>query len=72
MWQEAAVANFEILSGIFLERLRKGMKNLSQNSRRADRDSNRSPPEYISKALPLELTTNTTTTNTSSSSSSNI
>jgi hypothetical protein len=40
-------------SGIYLEGLRKTMKNLSQNSRCACRNSNRKPPEYKPRDLLL-------------------
>jgi hypothetical protein len=39
---------------IFLEGVRRTMDNIGKNSRRPDRDFNLVPPEYKSKALPLE------------------
>jgi hypothetical protein len=37
----------------FLEELRKIRRNISQDSRCAGQDSNRAPPEYMSRALRL-------------------
>jgi hypothetical protein len=47
--------NFWYNSGIFLEGLRKTMKNFREDNRYPGRDSNRSHPEFKSEALPLKV-----------------
>jgi hypothetical protein len=42
--------------GLWLVGLIRTTENLSQNSRRPDRDSNRARPEHKSEGLPLEPT----------------
>jgi hypothetical protein len=54
IWKGAVVAEYRFCSGIFVERLRKPTRNLSQYSRCPGRDSNRAPPEYKSRALHLD------------------
>jgi hypothetical protein len=50
VWKEATIAESEIC----LKGLKGTIKDLSQDSESRGRDSNRSPPEYKSEALPLE------------------
>jgi hypothetical protein len=51
--KEAVVTYSRSGPSIFLEELRKTSKNLSQDSRCPDQDTNRAPTEYKSRALPL-------------------
>jgi hypothetical protein len=52
--EEAIIVQLKYNPGISLEELRKTTNDLRQNSLCPDRDSNRAPPEYKSRALPLE------------------
>jgi hypothetical protein len=46
MWKEVVAAQFKVLPGIYLERLRETTKYLNQDSRSPGRDFNPGPPEY--------------------------
>jgi hypothetical protein len=53
IWRETVVAWSSYPSVIYLEGLRKIMKDLSRDSRCRDKDLNRASLEYNSRALPL-------------------
>jgi hypothetical protein len=55
IWKEAVVTLFEVKSQILLERTEENHEKLSQDSRCAGRDSNRTSPEYKPDMFPLEL-----------------